>query len=58
MSRELSRHSGIDPVSKLGDLLFWPFSVAGHGAFCQSLKDVLGILADVLVVPEIESELH
>src|SRR6266851_3216286 len=54
----LSGHSGFDPTAKAGDLLLGPFPIAGHCALCQPLKNVLGMSADVVVIPEVEGEIH
>src|SRR5579875_1836650 len=57
-SFHLCRHSCFNPAAKPGNLLLRPFSIAWHTAIFQPLKDVLSMCTDVLIVPEVEGELH
>jgi hypothetical protein len=56
--RALGRHPGFDPPAKLSDMLLGPLPVARHRAVREAVKDSLSMLADIMIVPEVEGPTH
>jgi hypothetical protein len=50
--------AAFDPAPEELDLLLRPGDVAGHGSVFEAAEDGVGVLADVVVRPEIEGPLH
>src|SRR5258708_21628666 len=54
----LRRQPILEPAAKEGDLLLRPLSVARHRALAQAREDVLRVRPHVVVIPEVEGEIH
>src|ERR671936_2636006 len=57
-SPALRRHAGLDPPAEESDPLRRPGAIAWHRTAFEPLQDVVRVAAHILVVPQVEGEIH